>query len=359
MMMRKVWGVCLLLLALMVLPVLTAETVQAASPTLLKRTVSITARRWGRYWKNPKAAEPNYDTWCWTPKVTFEILGPIEAGSQLQTEISLPDGKPWMTLDMRTPELQEDYVETIKMVDVDDDTMEKRGITNQTGLFPFKIVLKNELQGTNEVLMSGKFKIATYQPDQKIETFKGKREFYVDHDWMLPIGYVWLNPRIDEDAPPLTTLMTFKGRDGLREMKGYLFYNGKKIAEASGDAQDSRDNSTGEKQTVYYNWQMGFINVRGFNRSNYPGNYSSSLFYLDKNPGQYEIKVLVGGELARSLSFSVGNDGKIVDNGVVKNNKIGGVRFIMPVKVIDEPAWDMNAWQTGAFYGNPLAGFMP
>lgn len=357
--MRKVWGVSLLLLSLLVLPVLTAETAQAASPTLLKRTVSITARRWSRYWKNPKAAEPVYNTWAWTPRVTFDILGPIEAGSQLQVEIAMPDGKPWMTLDMRTPELQDDYFDSIKMVDVDDDTMEKRAILTPTGLFPFKIVLKNELQGTNEVLMSGKFKIGTYQPNQAIPEFKGKREFYVDHDWMLPIGYVWLNPESDEDVPTVSTLMTFRGHDELSQMQAYLYFNGKKIAEASGHEKDSRDNSTGEKNTVYYNWQFTFATVRGFNKSSSANDYSS-LFFLDKNPGQYEIKVLTGGELTRSIAFSVGRDGKIVDNGVTKNNKIGGVRFIMPVKVIAEPApWDMTAWQTGAFYGNPLASFMP
>ena len=341
-----------------VLLILPGVAAQAQNPTLLKRTISVTARRWSRYWKNPKAAEPQYNTWCWTPQVKFQILGPVTDGSQFQVEIALPDGRPWMTLDMRTRELQDDYLDEIKMVDVDDDTMERRAILTPAGLFPFKIILKNELQGTNNVMFAGKFKVGTYTPNQAIPEFKGKQEFYVDHDWMLPVGYIWLDPQIDENVPALSALMTFRGQDELSEMTGYLYYNGKKIAEARGNDKDERSNSTGEKNSVYYNWQFTFATVRGFNKDTSANNYSS-IFLLDKNPGAYEIKVLTKGELTRTLAFSVGTDGKITDNGIAKNNKIGGVRFIVPVKIIAEaaPNWDKTAWQNGAFYGNPLAGF--
>lgn len=44
-----------------------------AGPTLLKRTVAISTKRFLRYWPNPRAAEPQYNTWSWTPKVYFEM----------------------------------------------------------------------------------------------------------------------------------------------------------------------------------------------------------------------------------------------------------------------------------------------
>src|SRR3712207_7197263 len=47
-----------------------------------------------------------------------------------------------------------------------------------------------------------------------------------------------------------------------------------------------------------------------------PDNHPNS-FRLDKNPGTYEIKVLRRGKLVRSTKFTVGSDGKIVDNGIV------------------------------------------
>lgn len=49
----------------------------------------------------------------------------------------------------------------------------------------------------------------------------------------------------------------------------------------------------------------------------------------------------------------------MVDNGVVAQNKIGGIRMLVPIKVVGvgDGQWDANAWKTGAFYGNSLAGF--
>ena len=40
-------------------------------------------------------------------------------------------------------------------------------------------------------------------------------------------------------------------------------------------------------------------------------------------------------------------------------NRIGGIRMLVPVKVVGagDGQWDATAWKTGAFYGNPLAGF--
>ena len=50
--------------------------VGAAGPTLLKRTVAISTRRYLRYWPNPSAAEPKYNTWSWTPQVEFQNSRP-------------------------------------------------------------------------------------------------------------------------------------------------------------------------------------------------------------------------------------------------------------------------------------------
>lgn len=65
------------------------------------------------------------------------------------------------------------------------------------------------------------------------------------------------------------------------------------------------------------------------------------------------------GQLARSLKFTVGKDGKIVDNGIKNKNQIGGVRMIFPVSVIGtaDGKWNTAAWKTDALYGNPLVGF--
>jgi hypothetical protein len=100
-----------------------------------------------------------------------------------------------------------------------------------------------------------------------------------------------------------------------------------------------------------------FPTVRAFNQNQH-GGYNGS-FFLDKNPGSYEIKILNNGDLSRSIKFSVGPNGKMVDNGVVSGNKIGGIRSLVPVEVIgtQDGTWNKTAWQTDAFYANPLNGF--
>jgi hypothetical protein len=81
-------------------------------------------------------------------------------------------------------------------------------------------------------------------------------------------------------------------------------------------------------------------------------------YQLDKNPGEYEFKLLWNNHLARSIKFTVGPGGKI-DNGLAAANKLGSDRVIIPVTILGDQdgAWDKAAWRTDAFYGNPLTGF--
>ena len=85
-------------------------------------------------------------------------------------------------------------------------------------------------------------------------------------------------------------------------------------------------------------------------------------FYYEmyKNPGEYEIKVLQNGKLARTAKFSFGSDYKIADNGIGKQNNLGTLRVIVPAQIVGDQdgQWDRNAYKTDAFYGNPLGGFL-
>jgi hypothetical protein len=68
---------------------------------------------------------------------------------------------------------------------------------------------------------------------------------------------------------------------------------------------------------------------------------------LNRNPGEYEVKVLCDGDLARSAKFTVGPDGRLVDKGITQKNNLGGLAMILPVKVIGaaDGQWDQNAWK--------------
>lgn len=332
----------------------------AAGPTLLKRTVAISTKRYLRYWPNPSAAEPQYNTWSWTPQVEFELLGPITAGSQFTFEVSMPggpDGKPWVNFKLRTPEAGDDEVVSLKGPDLDQNELEKMAIT-QTGLFPFRILLKNALAGTNDVFFSGKFKVATYPPDQTIPDYKGKKEFYVVQDWRLPAGFIWYDPRMDENVPTIGVQAWFRGTSSGQTLEAVMFYKGQQIGTTKGNMDYEISTGVGDPQGRWGLWTFSFPTVRGFNNGGDASRYATA-FFLDKNPGDYEVKILRQQKLARTGAFSVGADGRIVDNGIAKQNKLGGIRMILPLKIIGDQdlTYDPLSWKTDTLYGNGLAGF--
>ena len=58
------------------------------------------------------------------------------------------------------------------------------------------------------------------------------------------------------------------------------------------------------------------------------------------------------------MKFTVQPGGKF-DNGIASSNQLGSDRVIVPVTIIGDQdgMWNKTAWQTEAFYGNPLKGF--
>jgi hypothetical protein len=50
-------------------------------------------------------------------------------------------------------------------------------------------------------------------------------------------------------------------------------------------------------------------------------------FAISKNPGDYDVKVLIDRHLARSIKFTVKADGSF-DNGIADANKLGAKRLL-------------------------------
>ena len=331
----------------------------AGETTLLKRTIQITPRRFLRYWKNPKSAEPVYNTYSWIPKINFDVLGPVAGGSKIYTEFDMPDGKPWMRTDMHVNQIEDDVWVKLLSEDPDESVLEKQAIVSD-GVIPFRIKLKDGATGAEKVLFTGKFKVGTYLLDQAIPEFKGKKDFFVDYDWQLPMSYVWLNPQTDADVPSLSTSVCLRGQVKEENVEAQLSYNGKQIATkiGYGSFRQQMSSPADEPSHRWSIFELTFDKVKGFNKSQSANDYSS-MFWLDKNPGNYEIRIMRDKQLVRTINFMVGKDGKIVDNGVAANAKLGGVRFIFPAKISGtlDGAINANAWQTEALFGNPFTGF--
>jgi hypothetical protein len=354
-----------LLFALLLTTSLTPRAKAAdAEPHVIKPSLSIMVTRYLRYFPTPTAKEPVYNTWSWRPRFNFTIAGPLASGSQISIAFYKPDGSPWLTMPCPAQEISEG--QTVNIVNPNDSTPEaERHTTLATGTFSFKINLKNPLTGTDKMLYTGKFTVNKFHVGPNVPANKNQFDYYVEHDWLLPIGYLFWNIDPQEQAPQVKAMMWLRGELKTEQVAAYLFYNGKPICSTANREQGSSYapysliTPSDAPDPRWMGYVFHFARVATTNRMTSANQYPNT-FFLDKNPGDYEIKVLIKGQLARVASFKVGADGQVVDNGIASSNGMAGLNMILPVKVI--PGADVKAvpttYKTDAYYGNPLVGFV-
>lgn len=345
----------LLALSLALLFVFSVSVPAAEAPRLNKTRLLVKLWQNHSYWP-PKATAEQYHTTSWLPSVRFRVFGPVPGGSHFSVDVIRPDGSPWVRLDCPTEEIGAD-----RWLDVETPRTPPEGekiFTTGTGIYGFNIRLRNALTGQNDVIFSGKFKVGKVEKSRGNPARKNVVTYYVDHDWMLPLGLIWSEATQAYNVH-LGTTMWFKGTAGPKA--AYLFYKGKQVASTKESGVEipvveysTFDNDTGDPRWERIDFKWYSANFTAPEASTHP-----SIFFLDKNPGDYEIKVLCGGELCRATKFSIGADGKFVDNGLVAANKINTPSILVPVKVLGtlDGQWQAMAWKTDAFYGNPLQGF--
>ena len=140
-------------------------------------------------------------------------------------------------------------------------------------------------------------------------------------------------------------------------------YEGEQVGKASceSDVENNTTNFVDEKDAPQKaKWARvvcTFNNVRAWDTSDAGWGFGAP-HLMDKNPGEYELKVLWNNKLARSVKFNVPAGGKL-DTSLAASNKLGTDRLIVPVTIIGDQdgQWDRATWKTEAFYGNPLTGF--
>ena len=335
-------------------------------PTIAKDSVQLTAFTFNSY-------KGNYDVWSWAPLITYSVNGPIPSGGQLYVEYTVP-GAPAVRFDCRTEETPADR--WWKTTCGGRDGVPEEKATTHTGPFNFAIKLRNELAGTDTTVFTGKAKVGKVHSNE-ISTGKFANHFvyYVDHDWNLPIGYVyytqddlngWKRPILNVsfwvrgEAYKLDPHLFYKGAE-----VGRIMYEGTQVGKPSceSDVDNNTTHFVDEKdapqKAKWARVRCTFNNVRAWDTSDAGWGFGAP-HLMDKNPGEYELKVLWNNKLARSVKFTVPAGGKL-DNGLASANKLGTDRLIVPVQVIGEQdgVWDKAAWKTDAFYGNPLTGFTP
>ena len=348
----------ILCLAFVSLPSSVQMSTLQDAPTIAKDSIQVTAFTVNFY-------KGNYDNWSWLPQLKFRVNGPIESGSQLYAEFRTPAG-PWVKFDCETGTIQKGY--WWKTECGGRDIGEEKGI-QYTGPVDFTIKMRNELAGTDATLFTGKMKVSKAHTNEVGPKAVNKWVYFVDHDWNLPIGYVYLTPAdvFGWKMPDFHVAFWVRGEPV--RFDPHLFYQGKEVGKQFLDGTEVGHASCEaviENGTTHYvedavpqkaKWsrvECDFPNIKGSNTSG----EAQEIFTLAANPGDYEFKLLWNNKLARSIKFTVQPGGKF-DNGIATANKLGSDIVIVPVQIIGDQDgnWNRTAWQTDAFYGNPLTGF--
>ena len=283
----------------------------------------------------------------WVPVIEYRVNGPIESGSQLSVEFTVA-GKPWVSFDCQTEQTEKGHWWHVRC---GGDSIPGGKQVTYAGPVAFAIRLRNELQGTNSTLFNGKAKVVMV-PGYKGATKMDDMEWYVDEDWRIPIGYIFWE-KDPGHGGDITLHVGFWYRGNPPDLEAHLFYQGKDIAKYSGPG-----NGPADWDPTKHQWGFADCSFLDVYPSKPPeGEGYDPHFGVRNNPGDYEVKVLIVGHLARSIKFKVAADGSF-DNGIATANKLGSDRVILPVQVIGNPGpVDKTAWKTGAYYGNPLTGF--
>ena len=329
-------------------------------PTIAKDSIQIRAFTFNVY-------KGNYDVWSWVPEMKFRVNGPIASGSQLYVEYTLPTGA-WVKFDCETGAAEKGYWWRTECGGRQ--IPEEKG-SLYTGPVSFTIKMRNELQGTDSTIFTGKMKVAKAKTNEVGPKAAQKFVYFVDHDWNLPIGYVYLTASdiFGWKLPDLHVAFWIRGDS--YKFDPYLFYQGKEVSmvmKYGTEVGQARCRTEVDINPTHYvedsmpqkaKWariECDFYNVKGSNTTG--DSTTADLFTLAANPGEYEVKVLWNNKLARSIKFTVQPGGKF-DNGIATSNALGSDRVIFPVQIIGDQdgAWTKTAWQSDAFYGNPLKGF--
>ena len=356
------------LAAALLIPTLAVVRGQAAAPgpSVDKASLIVWLTKRGLCYSKPGVSDDKH--WCWLPYMDLNVNGPIESGTQFVVEYWA--GKtPWLTFELNAepqPAGGTYHFDRVGAMASDEKA------TGYTGPVVVTIRAVNELSGLNQWLYKGTLNVKKYLPldPKKFPLFKEKYDYYVDQDWRMPFGTLtgnWYASTYTASnlntTPTLTAKMWFRGDSETIDNKtdAYLYYQDKVVGRAKGDARTWKTTEPSN-----FNWSEVNFTFTGseqaapvFFYDTSGGAGSSSAFVLYNNPGDYEIKVLHNGTLSRSMKFSVNAQG-VVDNGFSTQLAAPG-RWTFPVKVLAQTdgKWDAKAWQTGAFYGNPLTGFRP
>lgn len=329
------------------------------TPVLLKNSVYIQAVTHNEYWKMPN--QPNYSSWV--PRVRFSHFYNNEKALNYTVEYFNPDGSVWYGDKLEQGNSAADRTVLFQSPSPYGGVLDTKS-TAATGVFSFKITD----QDAKQVIYQGKFKVGKFGTSHNPRE-KNKADFFVDHDWLMPLGMIGFHHSLDHvgGTPPEVSVW-LKGPVDANELEGRILYKGQQIAstkdtDGASGVSDYDERASGfaaafSPLNYWKRWQFQWGNFRFDNNGTFNRDYYPKAHYADKNPGDYTVKIFRNGTQIRELNFTIGADGRFAVPGYSSQIFLPYHRIILPVKVIGTAEkWKADDWKTDAFYGNPLTGF--
>jgi hypothetical protein len=325
-------------------------------PVLLKNTIHVKTQMHDEYWK----MKGQRDFTSWVPLIRFNQFYNNDKELKYTVEYFNPDGSAWYSELLESSGRNADRTVLYQSPSPYGNGVLDTKSTNGTGVYSFKITNSD----TKELLFQGKFKVGKFSRSYSAAD-KNKNGFYVDYDWVLPFSTIGFHfSGMEIGGFPALVDVWLKGYLDSSDLEGRIFYKGQQIASTKdGGGANSREDRESEyavafnQPHVWRRWQFQWKNILvdnngSFNRENYPNAH-----YLDKNQGEYTVKIYHKGTQIRELSFTVGTDGRIVAPAYTNQIPLPYHTLVLPTKVMGTEKWDTTGWKTNAFYGNPLTGF--
>jgi hypothetical protein len=300
---------------------------------------------------------------AWTPDIVFNLVGPLSLSSRIIVSYRL-QGKPWFSVQADPQKLAAGQVAAMRM-GLNVDSNQK---SQHVGAVDFDISEENQLQSSKRSLFKGHFRVNKMHVGNEHPNYKNDFRWYVNQDWKLNTAYLDFSRQggFNGEPPLYPSMMSiFHFRTAFRTSSRYtahLFYKGEEVSSVEGIQAES-DSIQNDFKKVGLGWEQihfQFIDVLG-HRHDRPGSTTDAKAWnLAQHPGDYEIKVLRDGALARSANFTIRADGSM-DRSINESNGLNGTWTLLPAKVIGkgDGIFDVAAWNSETLWNAAPKGFSP
>jgi hypothetical protein len=246
---------------------------------------------------------------CWVPIASLPLAGALRTGQEVHVTYKA-GGRPWFTERMRPADataLLRDRAGAVLLNRLRSGRNQEH-LARHAGRIEFEVAHVDPLANTTRKLASGHFVV------DRAPGAADQADYHVAYDWATEVMTLDFtgsgNPAFDH--PGLTVRAVFlQPEERAESMSLHLFHGGREIASASRWGNDwttsARDGKTRKGHgAVGTAWALP--NVVAYDRRAQKG---PGFFVLGENPGEYTVKILRNGELAREAAFTVTPDGRI------------------------------------------------